>query len=73
MMEAEINVNKCIKRRRRDSSLAVLGGNEQQEQRQQPQGDQSNTTTMKRSSRFRGVSRSVIVNKYLTLSVNPDI
>ncbi|KAI4328391.1 hypothetical protein L6164_020748 [Bauhinia variegata] len=59
MMEAENNGNKCVKRRRRDSSTAALGGNEQHgeqtQELQQPQGDQS-TTTVKRSSRFRGVS-----------------
>ncbi|GMI99909.1 hypothetical protein HRI_003660200 [Hibiscus trionum] len=49
---------KCIKRRRRDHSNGVAPGcNDQQQQHQQLQGDQPNATTVKRSSRFRGVSR----------------
>ncbi|KAE8716084.1 putative Pectate lyase family protein [Hibiscus syriacus] len=43
---------KCIKRRRRDHSNGALGCNNQQ-----LQGDQPIATTVKRSSRFRGVSR----------------
>ncbi|KAE8657439.1 hypothetical protein F3Y22_tig00116995pilonHSYRG00106 [Hibiscus syriacus] len=43
---------KCIKRRRRDHSNGALGCNNQQ-----LQGDQPTATTVKRSSRFRGVSR----------------
>ncbi|XP_027348154.1 AP2-like ethylene-responsive transcription factor At1g16060 [Abrus precatorius] len=56
----EVIATKCVKRRRRDSSMAVLGGNEQQgeqlEEQKQMSG-QSTATTVKRSSRFRGVSR----------------
>ncbi|XVF43059.1 hypothetical protein PTKIN_Ptkin02bG0010500 [Pterospermum kingtungense] len=51
---------KCIRRRRRDPSTGALGCNnqgEQQRQRQRLQGDQPTATTVKRSSRFRGVSR----------------
>lgn len=55
---------KCVKRRRRDSSMAVLGGNEQQGEQSEAQqplmNGQSTATTVKRSSRFRGVSRHVI-------------
>lgn len=59
--------NKCIKRRRRDSSssaVAAVGCKEQQQAgQQQPQADQSaaaaTTTPVKRSSRFRGVSRFI--------------
>ncbi|KAK7362197.1 hypothetical protein VNO77_04303 [Canavalia gladiata] len=56
----EVIATKCVKRRRRDSSMALLGGNEQQgeqlEEQKQLSG-QSTATTVKRSSRFRGVSR----------------
>ncbi|EEF42186.1 conserved hypothetical protein [Ricinus communis] len=63
LIEGEAMETKCIKRRRRDSSLALLSSNDQQQQ--QPHGDQNTTataagataTTVKRSSRFRGVSR----------------
>ncbi|KAH1074426.1 hypothetical protein J1N35_026754 [Gossypium stocksii] len=48
---------KCIKRRRRDHSNSALGLSNQQQQHQQLQGDQPTATTVKRSSRFRGVSR----------------
>ncbi|KAL3834931.1 hypothetical protein ACJIZ3_009667 [Penstemon smallii] len=43
--------NKCVKRRRRSPSLATLSSNEP------PVPVPTTTTTMKRSSRFRGVSR----------------
>lgn len=59
-----IATTKCVKRRRRDSSMAVLGGNEQQGEQSEAQqplmNGQSTATTVKRSSRFRGVSRRVI-------------
>ncbi|XP_017970512.1 PREDICTED: AP2-like ethylene-responsive transcription factor At1g79700 [Theobroma cacao] len=48
---------KCIKRRRRDPSTGSLGCYNQQGEQQQQQGDQPTATTVKRSSRFRGVSR----------------
>ncbi|MFQ6637525.1 hypothetical protein Gotur_013858 [Gossypium turneri] len=48
---------KCIKRRRRDHSNSALGLSNQQQQHQHLQGDQPTATTVKRSSRFRGVSR----------------
>ncbi|XP_017635797.1 AP2-like ethylene-responsive transcription factor At1g79700 [Gossypium arboreum] len=47
----------CIKRRRRDHSNSALGLSNQQQRHQQLQGDQPTATTVKRSSRFRGVSR----------------
>lgn len=58
-------VTTCIKRRRRDSSSSTVavGCKEQQQADDQPQtqANQSavaaNTTPVKRSSRFRGVSR----------------
>ncbi|PPS00347.1 hypothetical protein GOBAR_AA20322 [Gossypium barbadense] len=46
-----------IKRRRRDHSNSALGLSNQQQRHQQLQGDQPTATTVKRSSRFRGVSR----------------
>ncbi|KEH19819.1 AP2-like ethylene-responsive transcription factor [Medicago truncatula] len=56
---------KSVKRRRRESS--VLGGNEQQgdvSEIQQPVSGQSTATTVKRSSRFRGVSRHRWTGRY---------
>ncbi|WRX14346.1 AP2/ERF domain - like 10 [Theobroma cacao] len=47
---------KCMKRRRRDPSTGSLGCYNQQGEQQQQQGDQPTATTVKRSSRFRGVS-----------------
>ncbi|KAL1365715.1 AP2-like ethylene-responsive transcription factor BBM1 [Arachis ipaensis] len=69
---SEANASKGIKRRRRDSSLplplTVLGGNEQQgeqpEAQQTPQSGQSTPSTVKRSSRFRGVSRHRWTGRY---------
>ncbi|XVF03392.1 hypothetical protein REPUB_Repub04eG0257300 [Reevesia pubescens] len=59
MAEGDSIETKCIKRRRRDPSTAALGCNNQQgeQQQQQLQGYQPTATTVKRSSRFRGVSR----------------
>eukprot|EP00257_Ricinus_communis_P025885 XP_025013299.1 LOW QUALITY PROTEIN: AP2-like ethylene-responsive transcription factor At1g16060 [Ricinus communis] len=70
LIEGEAMETKCIKRRRRDSSLALLSSNDQQQQ--QPHGDQNTTataagataTTVKRSSRFRGVSRHRWTGRY---------
>ncbi|XLS87537.1 hypothetical protein HN51_037703 [Arachis hypogaea] len=69
---SEANASRGIKRRRRDSSsplpLTVLGGNEQQgeqpEAQQTPQSGQSTPSTVKRSSRFRGVSRHRWTGRY---------
>ena len=61
-MEGELPVAKCGKRRRREPNALALGCTNQADQ-QKPQQlqavDQSTTTTttVKRSSRFRGVSR----------------
>ncbi|XWS69758.1 hypothetical protein CRYUN_Cryun04dG0206500 [Craigia yunnanensis] len=59
MAEGDTIETKCIKRRRKDPSTGALGCNNQQgeQQQQQLQGDQPTATTVKRSSRFRGVSR----------------
>lgn len=59
---SDVISTKCAKRRRRDSSMAVLGGKGQQGEQLEEQkqlGGQSTATTVKRSSRFRGVSRYV--------------
>nr|QNI23758.1 AP2/ERF transcription factor [Camptotheca acuminata] len=58
MVEGDASVNKCVNRRRRDLSVFSLscndkGGGQQQLPIDQPKA----TTTVKRSSRFRGVSR----------------
>lgn len=62
-----IQTTKSVKRRRRDSSIAVLGGIEQGNltEEQQPLSGNVSTaaTTVKRSSRFRGVSRHVFLKK----------
>ena len=59
MAEGDTIETKCIKRHRRDPSTGALGCNNQQgeQQQKQLQGDQPTATTVKRSSRFRGVSR----------------
>ncbi|KAJ7953762.1 AP2-like ethylene-responsive transcription factor [Quillaja saponaria] len=61
IIESEAMPSKCVKRRRRDSSTTTLSCNEQQggelQQQQLPQADQTTTSSVKRSSRFRGVSR----------------
>ncbi|XP_058760884.1 AP2-like ethylene-responsive transcription factor AIL5 [Vicia villosa] len=60
-----VQSTKCVKRRRRDSS--VLGGNEQPgdvSEIQQPLSGQSTATTVKRSSKFRGVSRHRWTGRY---------
>ncbi|XP_021299610.1 AP2-like ethylene-responsive transcription factor At1g79700 [Herrania umbratica] len=57
MAEGDNIETKCIKRRRRDPSTGSLCCNNQQGEQQQQQGDQPTATTVKRSSRFRGVSR----------------
>lgn len=63
LIEGDSVETKCIRRRRRDHSAVTLSCNDQQndQQQQQSQGDKSNisATTVKRSSRFRGVSRFV--------------
>lgn len=61
--EGESLVARCAKRRRREPATAALACEDNQSQKQQflrqQQVDQSSTTnTTKRSSRFRGVSRS---------------
>lgn len=54
---------RCVKRRRRDPTAVALGSDDnnqsqQQQQFPQQQTDQTSTaTTVKRSSKFRGVSR----------------
>ncbi|XVF85994.1 hypothetical protein PTKIN_Ptkin17bG0165300 [Pterospermum kingtungense] len=64
MAEGDSIETKCIKRRRRDPNTGALGcknqegeQQRQQQQQQQQRGDQPTATTVKRSSRFRGVSR----------------
>lgn len=62
MAEGDNIETKCIKRRRRDPSTGSLGCYNQQGEQQQQQGDQPTATTVKRSSRFRGVSRFYIIS-----------
>jgi len=54
---SEVIATKCVKRRRRGSSMSVLGGNEQQGEKLEEHKQLGTATTVKRSSRFRGVSR----------------
>ncbi|KAA8529461.1 hypothetical protein F0562_033740 [Nyssa sinensis] len=63
MVEGDASVTKCVNRRRRDQSAFALSCSDQGEQQQQQlqlqlQPPPIATTTVKRSSRFRGVSRS---------------
>lgn len=53
--EAQTQPIRRVKRRRRDPAAAADQTNKQQSPKQH--SDQAPTTTMKRSSRFRGVSR----------------
>ncbi|EEF45016.1 conserved hypothetical protein [Ricinus communis] len=62
--ESEAYVARCVKRRRRDAAVVTVGGDDsqshQQQQQQQPEQQAhqiSAATTVKRSSRYRGVSR----------------
>lgn len=59
---------KCIKRRRRSdpSNGNNNQGEQQQQQKQQVKGDQPTATTVKRSSRFRGVSRFLIYMRFFS-------
>jgi hypothetical protein len=57
MLETDsVVTTKCVKRRRRDSSIAQQGD---VSEIQQPLSGQA--TTVKRSSKFRGVSRHVLI------------
>uniref|UniRef100_B9IJT7 AP2/ERF domain-containing protein n=1 Tax=Populus trichocarpa TaxID=3694 RepID=B9IJT7_POPTR len=58
--DSEAQVARCVKRRRRDPAIVALGSDDNQSQQQMPQKQTDQTsaaTTVKRSSRFRGVSR----------------
>lgn len=55
MADGEALEARCVKRRRRDSAAIALSCNPQQQQQVLDQA--SMPTTVKRSSRFRGVSR----------------
>ncbi|XP_021905240.1 AP2-like ethylene-responsive transcription factor At1g79700 [Carica papaya] len=58
--DGEIQEKRCVKRRRREPASAAVGCyNDNQNQQQQPSDHQTSSaaTTVKRSSRFRGVSR----------------
>ncbi|KAF9663706.1 hypothetical protein SADUNF_Sadunf17G0079900 [Salix dunnii] len=58
--DREAQVARCVKRRRRDPATVALGSDDGQSQQQLPQQQNHQTsvaTTVKRSSRFRGVSR----------------
>lgn len=67
----EAEGTRSVKRQRRDTTVAALSNsddnnpsdqNQQQLQQQQVDQTSSNATTVKRSSRFRGVSRSKLRN-----------
>lgn len=60
MTDAEVQTARCVKRRRRDLSVVTLSSDDQSQQQPLPnqQHEQASAaTTVKRSSRFRGVSR----------------
>ncbi|XWS44274.1 hypothetical protein CRYUN_Cryun15aG0030700 [Craigia yunnanensis] len=61
--DGEVQAIRSVKRRRRDPASVALGCDDNQ--RQQQQNDQINVaTTVKRSSRFRGVSRHKWTGRY---------
>ncbi|XP_021297701.1 AP2-like ethylene-responsive transcription factor At1g79700 [Herrania umbratica] len=63
--DGEIQATRCVKRRRRDPASVALGCYDNQGQQPQQQNDQTNAaTTVKRSSRFRGVSRHRWTGRY---------
>ncbi|KAF2299584.1 hypothetical protein GH714_038267 [Hevea brasiliensis] len=67
MIKGDVMEIKCIKRRRRDPSLAAPLRSNEHELGHQQQGDQTAAaaaTTVKRSSRFRGVSRHRWTGRY---------
>lgn len=58
MVDGEVQSPRCVKRRRRDTAVTSLGCDDNQSQQQQnDQISGAAATTVKRSSRFRGVSR----------------
>ncbi|XWS32836.1 hypothetical protein CRYUN_Cryun22dG0024200 [Craigia yunnanensis] len=63
--DGEVQAVRCVKRRRRDPDSVALGCHDNQGQQPQQQNDQTNVaTTVKRSSRFRGVSRHRWTGRY---------
>ncbi|KDP21223.1 hypothetical protein JCGZ_21694 [Jatropha curcas] len=65
LVESEGIETKCVKRRRRDVSVAALSSNDQEKGNQNIQTSSTATaTTVKRSSRFRGVSRHRWTGRY---------
>ena len=58
LADGEVQAARSVKRRRRDPASVALGCDDNQGQQPQQQIDQiTASTTVKRSSRFRGVSR----------------
>ncbi|XVE68062.1 hypothetical protein DITRI_Ditri09bG0038800 [Diplodiscus trichospermus] len=63
--DGEVQAVRSVKRRRRDPASVALGCYNNQGQQPQQQNDQTNAaTTVKRSSRFRGVSRHRWTGRY---------
>ncbi|XP_022740525.1 AP2-like ethylene-responsive transcription factor At1g16060 [Durio zibethinus] len=63
--DGEVQAVRCVKRRRRDPASVALGCDDNQDQQRQQQNEQTNgATTVKRSSRFRGVSRHRWTGRY---------
>ncbi|XVE83839.1 hypothetical protein DITRI_Ditri16bG0119900 [Diplodiscus trichospermus] len=63
--DGEVQAARCVKRRRRDPALVALGcGGDNQGQQQHDQTNGAVATTVKRSSRFRGVSRHKWTGRY---------
>ncbi|PKI34446.1 hypothetical protein CRG98_045156 [Punica granatum] len=57
-LKTEESARRCVKRRRRDPRSVSIGSDDNKSQQQPLPGDQNSAaTTVKRSSRFRGVSR----------------
>lgn len=63
MVDYDIPVNKCVKRRRRSPPAVVVNDNNIGQQLDSPKANQNivQTPTVKRSSRFRGVSRYYVL------------
>lgn len=65
-VESEVQAARCVKRRRRDHAVAASVGYNETNQLVQPNDQQSGTaaTTVKRSSKFRGVSKHRWTGRY---------
>ena len=71
LAESQVQAVRGVKRRRREPAAVTVRTDEdlsQHQQQQQQQTDKTSATTVKRSSRFRGVSRSRRLYTILAMS-----